>query len=64
MIKLPKNLNNFNMTNEEYMALSVKERIELAEKLPSNGWEFHSEANPDIKKPKLPCIINGVIIGE
>lgn len=61
---LPKDISHLNLTNEEYMALSVEEKIEIAEKLPSNGWEFHAEANPDMKKPKLPCIINGVIIGE
>ncbi len=61
---LPKDISHLNLTNKEYMALSVEERIELAERLPSNGWDFHSEANPDAEKPDLPCVIDGVIIGE
>lgn len=64
MIKLPKNLNNFNMTNEEYMALSNEDRGILIDKLRTNIWEYHCECYPKMKKPKLPCIINGVIIGE
>lgn len=64
MIKLPENLNNFNMTNKKYMTLSVDERFLLAEKLPTNSWEFLSESEPNMKKPDLPCVIDGVIIGE
>lgn len=64
MIKLPENLNNFNMTNEEYMALSNEDRGILIDKLRTNIWEYLNECYPKMKKPKLPCIINGVIIGE
>ncbi len=64
MIKLPKNIKDFNLTNKEYMALSVEERNFLNEKLKTNIWDYYSEANPDIKKPELPCIIEGIIIGE
>ena len=64
MIKLPKNIKDFNLTNKEYMALSVEERNFLNEKLKTHIWDYYSEANPDIKKPELPCIIEGIIIGE
>lgn len=64
MIKLPENLNNFNMTNKEYMALSNEDRGILLDKLRTNIWEYYSEANPDTEKPQLPCVIGGVIIGE
>lgn len=64
MIKLPENKNDFNLTNAEYMALSKEERIFLDDNLPSNIWEFFSEENPDIEKPKLPCVMNGIILGE
>ena len=64
MIKLPKNIKDFNLTNKEYMALSVEERNLLNEKLKTNIWDYYSEANPSIKKPELPCIIEGIIIGE
>lgn len=64
MIKLPENLNNFNMTNKEFMALSNEDREILFDKLRKNIWEYYSEANPDIEKPQLPCVIDGVIIGE
>ena len=64
IMTLSKDVLHLNLTNKEYMALSVEKRIELAEKLPSNGWDFYSEANPDIAKPDLPCVIDGVIIGE
>jgi hypothetical protein len=59
---LPKNISKLNLTNAQYMALSVEEKIFLAENLPSNGWDFYSEANYSAEKPKLPCIIDGVII--
>ena len=61
---LPKNISKLNLTNAQYMALSVEERIFLAENLPSNGWEFYSEAKPGAEKPEMPCVIDGVIIGE
>ena len=64
MIKLPKNIKDFNLTNKEYMALSVEERNFLNEKLKTNIWDYYSEANPDFKKPELPCIFEGIIIGE
>lgn len=64
MIKLPNDLKEFNMTNEEYMALTTDERIFLNSKIGCTEWAMFSEANPDIEKPKLPCIINGIIIGE
>ncbi len=64
MIKLPENLNNFNMTNKEFMALSNDDREILFDKLRKNIWEYYSEANPDAEKPDLPCVIDGVIIGE
>lgn len=64
MIKLPKDLTEFNMTNKEYMALSVEERNFLNENSKANIWDFYSEANPEEEKPELPCIINGTIIGE
>ena len=64
MIKLPKDLTEFNMTNKEYMALSVEERNFLNENLKANIWDFYSEANPEAEKPELPSIINGTIIGE
>lgn len=64
MIKLPENLNNFNMTNKEFMALSNDDREILFDKLRKNIWEYYSEANPDTGKPQLPCVIDGVIIGE
>lgn len=63
-MKLPENLKNLNLTNAEYMALSKEERIFLDDNLPSNIWEFFSEENPEIEKPKLPCIINGILVGE
>lgn len=62
MMKLPKNIKKFNMTNEEYMALSNDERSFLLDKLPMNDWLFYSEMNPKAEKPKLPCIIAGVMI--
>ena len=37
MIKLPKDLTEFNMTNKEYMALSVEERNFLNENLKANN---------------------------
>lgn len=61
---LPKDVSHLNLTNEEYMALSVDERFLLAEKLPTNSWEFLSESEPNMKKPDLPCVIDGVIVGE
>lgn len=64
MIKLPENLNNFNMTNKEFMDLSNDDREILFDKLRKNIWEYYSEANPDTEKPQLPCVIDGVIIGE
>ena len=36
MIKLPENLNNFNMTNKEFMALSNDDREILFDKLRKN----------------------------
>jgi len=61
---LPNDIAKLNMTNAEYMALSVEERFMLAEKLPTNSWEFLSESEPKMKKPILPCVIDGMIIGE
>lgn len=63
-MKLPNDLRKLNLTNAEYMALSVDERFILAEKLPTNSWEFLSESEPNMKKPILPCVIDGIIIGE
>lgn len=63
-MKLPKNLKNLNLTNEEYIALSKEDKIFLAENLCSNIWEYHSECYPDMPKPKLPCVINGILVGE
>ena len=63
-MKLPNDLKKLNLTNKEFMALSVDERFLLAEKLPTNSWEFLSESEPSMKKPNLPCVIDGVIIGE
>ena len=64
MIKLPENLKEYNLSNEEYMALSKEERIFLLDKLGTNDWLCFSEAHPNTPKPKLPCVINGAIIGE
>ena len=46
------------------MALSIKERNRLSDELASSLWEYYSEANPEAEKPVLPCVIDGVIIGE
>lgn len=59
-----KELRRLNLTNQEYSSLTNAERLFLNDTLPSNIWEFHSEAHPKTPKPELPCIIDGVIIGE
>lgn len=61
---LPKDVSHLNLTNEEYMTLSNEDRKILFDKLRKNIWEYYSEANPDTEKPKLPCVIDGVIVGE
>jgi hypothetical protein len=61
---LPKDISKLNLTNAQYKKLSVEEKIFIAEKLPSTGWDFYSEANLGIEKPEIPCVIDGVLIGE
>lgn len=61
---LPKDFSHLNLTNEEYMALSNVDKEILFDKLRKNVWVCFSEANPNFAKPKLPCVIDGVIVGE
>lgn len=61
---LPKDISKINLTNAQYMALSTAERNRLANELVFSLWEYFSEANPDAEKPELPCVIDGVILGE
>lgn len=61
---LPKDISKINLTNAQYIALSTAERNRLANELGFSLWEYFSEANPDAEKPELPCVIDGVIIGE
>lgn len=61
---LPKDISKINLSNAQYMALSIKERNRLSDELASSLWEYYSEANPEAEKPVLPCVIDGVIIGE
>ena len=51
-----------NMSNEEYVSLNKEERIELNKKLPWNTWHNFSQENPGLQMPKLPCILNGVLL--
>ena len=52
------------MTKEEYVSLSVEERIRLNKELCWKSWNAFHETNPDIAKPEIPCIIDGVLILE
>lgn len=63
MTKLPEDLRHLNLTNAEYEALSLTDKIRLEKELKTNDAVCFSESHSkDYDLTKLPCVINGILI--
>lgn len=63
MTKLPEDIKHLNLTNAEYEALSIADKIRLDKELKINDSVCFSESHSgNYDLTKLPCVINGILI--